>query len=281
MVLAFLQAYLSDAAQDYLRSLSTPHVVDSASQNTTLLRQQVLALLGHLAENHPKSITQAILIDATIVYGPKNAAHVKHFLGDLLGRREPQFKTAIAASLSRMLSEASSSTQGSIDGVRRVAHILATVVRTGVPAILDELIDGNSTLSDTATIYDRSLPPFLLSAKLDEVPLPNAARSWLQTKVDLFDTFHILLDHSIASESHLESGIALLFDLTSSVDVKEISFVHFPLIADYQLQFDLARCLQSLNATRDDPRLEVPIVTIANFVPADPKESGPRSLLLL
>ena len=216
------------------------------------------------------------------MYGPKNAAHVERFLGDLLGRREPQFKTAIAASLSRMLSEASISTQGSIEGIRRVAHILATVVRTGVPAILDELIDGNSTLSDTATIYDCILPPFLLSAKLDEVPLPSAARSWLQTKVDLFDTFHILLDHSLASERHLESGIALLFELTSSVDVKEISpFVHFPLIADYQLQFDLAKRLQSLNATRDDPRLEVLIVTIANFMPADPKELGPLSLLLL
>lgn len=278
-VLAFLQAYLSDVAQDCLESLSTTPVVDSASPNTTLLRQQVLALLGYLAENHPKSITQAILIDTIIVYGPKNATRVKRFLSDLLGRREPQFKTAIATSLSRMLSEISNSTRNTIEGVRRVAHILATVVRTEVPAILDELIDRNTTIGDITTIYDRNLPPFLLNAKLDDIPL---SRSWLQTKVDLLDSFHILFNHLLASEHHVESGISLLFDFTSSVDdLKEKSpFVHFPLIADYQHQFNLAQRLESLNAIHDDPRFEVLIVTIANLVPADPNELGPLSLLL-
>ena len=36
-----------------------------------------------------------------------------------------------------------------------------------------------------------------------------------------------------------------------------------------------------LNTARDDPHLEVLIVTIANFVPGDPKELSPLSLLLL
>src|SRR5882757_5351395 len=40
-VLAFLQAYLSDVAQGCLKSPSTTPVVDSASPNTTLLRQQI------------------------------------------------------------------------------------------------------------------------------------------------------------------------------------------------------------------------------------------------
>jgi activating signal cointegrator complex subunit 2 len=284
-VLAFLQAYLSDAAHECLESLSsTTPVVGSASPNTTLLRQRVLALLGHLAENHPKSITQAILIDTIIVYGSKNAIHVKRFLSDLLDRRELQFKTAIAASLSRMLSEISSSTRCTIEGVRRAAHILATVVRTEVPAILDGLIDGNTTISDMTTIYDRILPPFLLDARLDDIPLSSGARSWLQTKVDLLDSFHILTGHLLASDRHLESGVTLLFDLTSSVeDVKEKEkspFVHFPLIADYQHQFDLAQRLTLLNATHDDPRLDVLIVTIANLAPADPSDLGPLSLLL-
>jgi activating signal cointegrator complex subunit 2 len=145
---------------------------------------------------------------------------------------------------------------------------------------LDELIDGNSTLNDMVTLYDRGLPPFL-RAKLDDVPLSSGARSWLQTKVDLLDSFHILIDHLLASERHLELGITLLFDLTSSADVKEKApFVDFPLIADYQHQFDLAKRLKSLNATRDDPRLEVLIVTITNLVPAGPNELGPLSLLL-
>ena len=281
-VLAFLQEYLSDVAQDRLESLGTTPDVDSASPNTTRLRQQVLALLGHLAQNHPKSVTQAILIDTVLVYGPKNATHVKRFLSDLLDRREPQFKTAIATSLSRMLSELSKSTRNTIEGVRRVAHILATVVQTEVPAILDELIDGNTAINDITTIYNRILPPFLLNAKLDDIPLSSGARSWLQTKVDLLDSFHILVDHSLASERHLESGITLLFDLTSSVDdVKEKSpFVHFPLIADYQHQFDLAQRLKSLNTTHDDPRLDVLIDTVAKLVPANPKELGPLSLLL-
>ena len=282
-VLAFLQAYLSDVAQDCLKSLSTTPVVDSASQNTTLLRQQVLALLGHLADRHPKSITQAILIDTIIVYGPKNATHVKLFLTDLIGRREPQFKTAIATSFSRMLSEINDSIGNTIEGVRRVAHILVTVVRTGVPAILDELIDGKPTINEMATIYDRNLPPLLLSAKLDDVPLSSGAKSWLQTKVDLLDSFHILVDHLLASERHLESGIALLFDLTSSVEVdvtEQSPFIHFPLIADYQHHFDLAQRLKSLNTTHDDPRLDVLIAQIANLALADPDELGPLSLLL-
>ena len=280
-VLAFLQAYLSDVAQDCLKSLSTTLVVDSASPNTTLLRQQVLALLGHLAENHPKSITQAILIDTIIVYGPKNATHVKRFLSDLLARREPQFKTAIAASLSRMLFELSNSAENTIEGVHRAAHILATVVRTEVPVILDELIDGKPIIDYMTTIYDRALPPLLLSAKLDDVPLSSGARSWLQTKVDLLDSFHTLIDHLLASERHLESGIDLLFDLTSSVDVTGKSpFIDFPLIADYQHQFDLAQRLKSLNTTYDDPRLEVLIVLIADLTLADPSELGPLSLLL-
>ena len=281
-VLAFLQAYLSDVAQDCLKSLSTTPVVDSASPNTTPLRQQVLTLLSHLADHHPKSITQAILIDTVIVYGPKNATHIKRFLTDLLGRREPQFKTAIATSFSRMLSELNNSTINTIAGVRRVAHVLAAVVRTGVPAILDELIDGKPTINDMATIYDRNLPALLLSVKLDDVPLSSEARSWLQTKVDLLDSFHILVEHVLASERHLESGIALLFDLTSvEVDVTEHSpFIHFPLIADYQHQFDLAQRLKSLSATHDDPRLDVLIAQIANLAPADPNELGPLSLLL-
>ena len=280
-VLAFLQAYLSDAAQDCLKSLSTTPVVDSASPNTSLLRQQVLALLGHLAENHPKSITQAILIDTIIVYGPKNATHVKRFLNDLLRRREPQFKTAIATGLSRMLFELNNPTGNTIEGVRRVVHILATVVRTEVPVILDELIDGKPTINEITTIYDRTLPPLLLNAKLDDVPLSSGARSWLQTKVDLLDSFHTLIDHLLASKHHLDSGITLLFDLTSSVDVTEKSpFTNFPLIADYQHQFDLAQRLKSLNTTHDDPRLEVLIVLIADLAPADPNELGPLSLLL-
>lgn len=280
-LLAFLQAYLSDAAQDCLRSLNTSHVAGSASQNTALLRQQVLALLGYLAENHPKSITQAILIDTVIVYGPNNATHVKRFLNDLLGRREPQFKMAIGASLSRMLYEMNGSTANTLEGICRVAHILATVVRTGIPTILDALIDGNPTLNDIVTLYDHHLHPFLLDAKLDEVPLSSGARSWLQTKVDLLDSFNILFDHLLASENHLESGIGLLFDLTSSADVKGKSpFVHFPLVADYQHQFDLAERLKSINATRDDPRMELLIVTITNLVPTDPNELGPLSLLL-
>lgn len=279
-VLAFLQAYLSNVAQDCLKSLNATPVNGSTSQNTTRLRQQVLALLGRLAENHPKSITQAILIDTIIVYGPTNATHVKRFLGDLLGRREPQFKTAIATSLSRMLSELTNSTSNSIEGTRRIAHILATVVRTGVPAILDELIDGNPTINDIAIIYDRILPPFLLMAKLGDIPLSSGARSWLQTKVDLLDSLHTLLDHLLASKRHLDSGITLLFDLTSSADVKEkLPFVDFPLIADFQHQFDLAQRLESLNATRDDPRLDVLINTIANLAAPDPNALGPLSLL--
>ena len=282
-VLAFLQAYLSDVAQSSLRSLSTASVVDSASPNTTLLRQQVLALLSHLADRHPKSITQAILIDTTIVYGPKNATHVKRLLTDLLGRREPQFKTAIATSFSRMLSEITNSTRNDIDGFRRVAHILATVVRTSVPAILDELVDGKPTINDMATIYDRKLPPLLPGVKLDDVPLSSGARSWLQTKVDLLDSFHILIDRILASERHLESGIALLFDLTSSVEAdmtQQSPFIHFPLIADYQYQFNLAQRLKSLSTTRDDPRLDVLIAQIANLAQTDPNDLGPLSLLL-
>jgi len=105
-----------------------------------------------------------------------------------------------------MVSEVNRSTMDSMEGIRLVAHILATVVRTGVPAILDELIDGNPTINDIATIYDRSLPPFLLSAMHDEVPLPSGARSWLQTKVDLFETFYILLDHSFAPKVTWNQG---------------------------------------------------------------------------
>jgi activating signal cointegrator complex subunit 2 len=279
-VLAFLQAYLSDAAQECLKLLYAPLVVDSASQNTILLRQQVLALLGHLAENHPISITQVILIGTVIVYGPKNAARVKRFLSDLLGRREPQFKAAIATSLSRMLSEISSSARNSIEGIRRVAHILATVVRTGVPTILESM-SGNSTLNDIAITYDRILPPFISTSKLDEVPLSSGAKSWLQTKVDLLDSFHILFDHLLTSETHLKSSITLLSDLTKSVDVTGKSrFVDFPLIADYQHQFDLGKRLQSLNASHDDPSLDVLVVAVANLGPANPDAFGPLSVLL-
>ncbi|KAG9313424.1 hypothetical protein JVU11DRAFT_5745 [Chiua virens] len=118
--------------------------------------------------------------------------------------------------------------------------------------------------------------------------LDHWERIWLDTKVDIVDTFHLIVttmvqDLSGASATELAAGadrtfgiIFALLDITpQSTSVEAMPFLNRSLVADYQHAYDLSRTLGSVlqRVSRDDARMQLLESTLRSL-DVEPGTSG-------
>ncbi|CDO70996.1 hypothetical protein BN946_scf184830.g28 [Trametes cinnabarina] len=292
--IAFIASYVKDAARQTLQSLiwgvndkdRTPRLsqTERKIRHTVFVLAERLAPLGALdlqtlidlsvayARVSPSRIRA--LFSAAFVQSPKSSA----LLEQVQNSGIPAFTTLLSAP-----------SQG-LYGLRKTAHIILCLLRPA-PADLARLFARNKTfMRGLATAYDAGLTSsaqtyggfrslFAATSEGGQTrELDEWERLFLETKVDLLDTFHILvrtlLDDvaSIANAgpalaAQAEPAFEIVFDLLevraspsgggSADNVPPTPFLNRPLLADYQHAYDFSRTLADVMRRTEDARADL------------------------
>ncbi|KAF4564679.1 hypothetical protein EYR36_002617 [Pleurotus pulmonarius] len=275
---SFLRSYASDAATQALHDLvwGTSTAPTSTSAVEKSIHRNVLLLAGKLAE-----IDLQTLVDLSVVYARNHASRVKSIFSSAHASILSGINDELVPAFTRLLS-----TQG-IYAIRKVAHVVKSFVASCTPEaarcfahnkpfILALSRAYGSGLSDIARSYGGeqiitaqvSLP----EGQTQPRALDDWERLWLETKVDLIDTFHVILKtlvdditnakgRALAEES--ERVFDIVFSLrdmdTSSTSGSTTPFVNSSLLDDYSRTYDLSRTLGAAlqRASEKDARLDL------------------------
>ncbi|KAF9494967.1 hypothetical protein BDN71DRAFT_1392350 [Pleurotus eryngii] len=277
---AFVKSYASDAATQALHDLvwgTTKTSTVSAVEKS--IHRNVLLLAEKLAE-----IDLQTLVDLSVVYARNHTSRVKYIFSNAPTSMLPGVNDELVPAFTRLLS-----TQG-IYAIRKVAHAIKSFVTSCTPEavgcfahskpfILALARAYGSGLSDIARSYGGeqviTAQLFLPEGQTQSRALDEWERLWLETKVDLIDTFHVIMKalvdditnangRALAGES--ERVFDIVFSLKEMVSSSPPSpsssstpFVNSPLLDDYSRTYDLSRTLGSAlqRASEKDARLDI------------------------
>ncbi|KAI8972818.1 hypothetical protein BD414DRAFT_211324 [Trametes punicea] len=296
---AFLASYVKDAAQQALQSLvwggSDSGQTSRLTQTERKIRHAVFLLAERLAPLG--ALDLQTLVDLSVAYArvspPRlralfSAAFVQSPRSSLL---IDQARTSAVPAFATLLSTPS---QG-LYGLRKTAHILLCFLRPASPELARLFARSKTFIRALATAYDAGLASLaqtyggfrsLSALTADREPtreLDEWERLFLETKVDLLDTFHALvrtLLDDVASIAHAGPALAaqsepafeIVFDLlelpspsssrtgggNGSTDaLPPTPFLNRPLLADYQHAYDLSRTLADVLRRTEDARADL------------------------
>ena len=309
----FVSDYTRDTAFCTLQSLIWEKNTDPSSNDDKILNKRVFLLAERLALSSP-GIEVQTLLDLTIIYGPTYISRMRAILQSAV-KTTPSLlndvESEVAPAFTKLLSPSHSS---GLYGLRKTAQCISCFLHSAPPEILRLFLRHKDFVTSLARAYDEILAAVARSyggihifreqgpALLDEwEPI------WVETKVALMDTFHVLVEHmlkdlSTASETAFLAESERCFDiLFGLLDLSSPSanshskpsnhpptpFLDRPLLADYQYAYSLAQDLASTlsRSTENDARLDVLEATFRSFdleinEGVNKKDSGALKLLL-
>ncbi len=263
----FISSYVRDIAQNNLDALiwdayskpkSNPESTEARSiRARTLLLAEQLASTGVL--------DPVTLLDLTIVYASYPT------------RLRALFKDAFSSSASILISTATSAlpsftsallshTTIGLHGLRKTAHAILCLLRVGPPDLLRAFALNKDFMLALAQAYDAGLGAATISYGHLYLPIAGAPQrdpdDWeflfLQTKVDLLDTFHILITtllNALTVPPSPATEAQCAFDVISALQTlptpprrsedqtPPTAFLNRSLLADYQHAYDLSEAL--------------------------------------
>ena len=305
---AFVSSYAREEALGVLANLIwEPEAVtrstnkNGAKQIDTIvnIRNRVLLLAEKLATSGPDGLDTHTLLDLSIVYAHTHPTRLKAiFSASLPTKLLPSSQEMISAFTSLLSPAHSSQTQG-LYALRKTSHSLLALLRPSPPALTRLFASSKPFMLALARAYDDGLAALARaygglrgyiyedtwSGEVDEWE-----RVWVGTKVDLMDSFHLLLGGMVRDLAGAEGlggeaaertfGIIFaMLELPSSSSSSDSDppghstptpFLNRPLLADYQHSYDLSRTLASAlrHAAAEkekDARLEVLEATLRSF----------------
>ncbi|KDQ31920.1 hypothetical protein PLEOSDRAFT_1034561 [Pleurotus ostreatus PC15] len=276
---AFLKSYASDAATQALHDLvwGTPKTPSTSAVEKSI-RRNILLLAEKLVE-----IDLQTLVDLSVVYAKNHASRVKSIFSKTRASILSEVNDELVPAFTRLFS-----TQG-IYAIRKVAHVVKSFIAScspeavgcfahNKPFILALARAYGSGLSDIARSYGGEQ---IITAQLSPPEgqtqtraLDDWERLWLETKVDLIDTFHIIMkalvdDIANAQGRALAGQSERVFDIVFSLKDMDTStpspsssptpFVNSSLLDDYSRTYDLSKTLRSAlqRASENDARLDL------------------------
>ncbi|KAI0090405.1 hypothetical protein BDY19DRAFT_770952 [Irpex rosettiformis] len=292
---AFIASYAKDHAQRNLNALiwelntsssgKPKRYTQSFSKVERLIHERTFKLAHQLIT----SISLEPLIDLAVVYGPSNPKRFRALL--LSASKNPSLVRSIETEAGPAFTDLlNSSTQG-LYGLCKISYILLSFLHTAPPDLVRPLARNKPFVLSLAKAYD-----FCLSAcanahggirperVVSETPLDDWERIFLETKVSLIDSFHVLLrvllkdveelrepGHALAERCEAAFDIVFgLIDLPSSSsssanDITPVPFLNQTLLADYQHTYGLSRIIAEVTRRADDPRTELLESTLQNL----------------
>ncbi|KAH7910110.1 hypothetical protein BJ138DRAFT_1153612 [Hygrophoropsis aurantiaca] len=294
----FLSTYLADAAHQTLQNLIWEN---SAETNDKAVRKGVLLLAEKLAVS-PSSLNVKTLLDIAVVYAPHNSSRLRS-LFETCNSNVPSlpetFKAEVVPAFITLLGPAQSS---GLYGLRKTSRCLVSLLNSSPIAFRRAFVHNKDLILSLARAYDEGLKAIAMSyggirTSTTGRELDDWERIWMETKVDLMDSFHILVSTmlsdissasgtALATESERTFGIVFaLLDTVPSASTQNAAFsssstpfLDRSLVADYQHTYDLARVLSSTlrRAAREDKRLDAIESALRAFDSAPSNASGSK-----
>ena len=277
---AFISSYAKHVAVEVLQSLVWD-TQPSYSKIEKTIRIQVLLL----AEKIAFGLDHNTLVDLAIIYAPSYPTRTCALFASAL---EPSSQSALFSSelLSAFNELLATWRTAGLYGLRKTAHCLGCVLHVAPSQVIRHFSCNRSFIVALASAYDESLASIARSYGGLRVDSPSPSnrhldeweRIWLETKVALFDSFHVLADQmtkDLSQDTSSESTdqiFDILFHLLdtsshtrNSPDTASTPFLNRPLIADYEHAYALSQRLASLvtKAADRDPRLDLIEATLA------------------
>jgi len=320
---AFVSSYAREEALGVLANLIwEPEAVarstnrNGAKQIDTIIRNRVLLLAEKLATSGPDGLDRHTLLDLSIVYAHTHPTRLKAiFSASLPTKLLPSSQEMISAFTSLLSPAHSSQTQG-LYALRKTSYSLLAILRPSPPALTRLFASSKPFMLAFARAYDDGLAALARaygglrgytyedtwSGEVDEWE-----RVWVGTKVDLMDSFHLLLGgmvRDLAGGEGLrgeaaERTFGVIFavlelpsgsrssDSDSSGPSTPTPFLNRSFLADYQHSYDLSQTLASAlrHAAAEkekDAWLEVLEATLCSFeVLSSSSSSGTTSSITL
>ena len=278
---AFISSYVKDHAQSALESLiwDLEHTDKSPMASMKQIEKTIYQRVLMLAEKLATDLDLQTAIDLCVVYARGNTKRVRAllttisnnsltFVGQLETEAVPAFTTLLT-----------SATEG-LYGLRKISHVLCCVLKPAPPEVARPFARSKHLMFALATTYDASLESLARSyggfaaARLEaETQLDDWERIFLETKVALVDSAHVLLRTLLADVETVDSAgaqlaarcevafevVKALLELSPSRPDSEapVPFLNRTLLEDYQHAYDLSKLLKGATQRADDPRTEL------------------------
>lgn len=274
--LAFLASYVKESAQFLLNSLiwkrsqgTTQNIFADLSPVEKTIRQRVFLLAERLAASGFLNIQS--LLDLSVVYGSTNPIRFRKLFSTAFDQNrdslEAQVKDAAVSAFTTLFSDANA--QG-LHGLRKTAHIFLSFVRPAPLEVTRSFAQDKHFMTALARAYDHALGAIIQSyggldlSSASDAPLDDWKQLFLETKVALVDSFHVLVHTLLADVTaqpvrFADPAFEVVFGLLDVPSFRPggmTSFLDRPLIADYQHAYHLSRTLRELLKSLDDPRGE-------------------------
>ncbi|KAL7277193.1 hypothetical protein ACG7TL_009041 [Trametes sanguinea] len=294
--IAFIASYAKDSAQQTLQSLIWEGAEEDRSrklsQTERKIRHAVFLLVERLAPLG--ALDLQTLVDLSVTYARISASRVRALFSAAFvqsPKASALIEHAKNSGVPAFTALLSAPSQG-LYGLRKTAHILLCFLRPA-PAELARVFARNKNfMRGLATAYDAGLASFAqtyggfrslfaLSSEGGQMrELDEWERLFLETKVDLLDSFHILvrtLLDDVASVANAGPALAaqaepafeIVFDLlevpstptgsggASTDTLPPTPFLNRPLLADYQYAYNFSRTLADVLRRTEDARADL------------------------
>lgn len=280
--IAFISSYAKDHAKRILHTLiweseSTPtsHIAKLSKAERTIHERTL-----RLVERSSKDIDLQCLIDLAVVYGPTNTRRFRAILLSLT--QDSQVIKALEAEAVPAFTALLLSNAQGLYGIRKISYIIWAFLCCAPPDLIRPFARNKNFVLALAKAYDEGLSacarsygglrPDRIAQSAEHAGLDDWERIFLETKVTLIDSFHIVirtLFNDVAEVSSTGPALAarcevafeIVFALTDlpSPQLNEadpIPFLNQSLLADYQQTYGLSRLLSEATLSADDPRTE-------------------------
>lgn len=283
---SFLSSYVNNVAHQTLQSLiwEAPPYTDSHVHARVLFLAEKLAIV-------PSCFDVKTLLDIAIAYFPYPTRVRALFTAALAST--PSLATVFSSDMVPVLTTLlDPSRSNGLYGLRKTARCFVSLLSGCPPELVRPFARDQDFMTGLAQAYDEGLASLARSyggmrTDVGTRELDDWERIWLETKVDLIDSFHIIITvmlqdllaasgAGLAAESERTfSVIFALLDLppppavqASGTHTSTVApFLNRSLIADYQHSYNLSSTLASAlrRAAREDARIDLLEATLRSF----------------
>ncbi|KAJ7461872.1 hypothetical protein B0H11DRAFT_1735892 [Mycena galericulata] len=283
----FISTYAKDTARATLESLIWGNPVP---QDEKLIRKRALVLAEKLADG----LDLQTLVDLSIIYARTHATQTRAILAAGLESTPPEVQSELLPALTLLLS----SSQG-LYALRKTGYCISSFLHVCPRQTLRAFTHSKEFIMALAKAYDAGLSTLAHSygglSVSDSRESDEWERIWVETKVSLVDSFHIIV-RSLLDDMASCSGAALAVEADRTFDIifallslpssqsnpGQTPFLDRSLLADYQQTYDLSHTLASSlrHAEEKDARVDLLESSLQSLASSSEKEPGALKILL-
>ncbi|KAK0203542.1 hypothetical protein DFS33DRAFT_1374044 [Desarmillaria ectypa] len=283
----FVASFAQDTALQTLQPLIWGNSSELSSVERSIRHRALM-----LAEKLASGLELQTLLDLAIIYS-KSRTRLQKIFEQSTPLLLPAIRDELVPAFTAILGDSSTG----LYGIRKSAYCIVSFLRVAPEEIIRSFHHSKQFILALAKCYDQGLAAMAQSygglGMTEGRKLDDWERIFIETKVDIIDSFHIIFssmlrDLSSASGRVLAAESERTFDIIFALlDVRPSSadpntpFLNRPLLADYQQSYDLLRTLASAlqHASEKDARLDVLENTLRSL--EGEGEKGPGVLKLI